>query len=59
MEGARLTANLSQLAGAATEEWINTWDGRRAPVEVSASVMRLTKTEAFGKAPPVSLVRRK
>lgn len=58
VEGARLTANLSQLAGAATAEWINTWDGRQVPVKVDASVMKLTKPEVFGKAPAVLVVRR-
>jgi len=59
VEGARLTANLSQLAGESTAEWINTWDGKRASANVHAEVMKLTKPEAFGKAPAVLLVWRK
>lgn len=59
VEDTRLTANLRQLAGAASAEWINTWDGTRVPLLVRAEVMRLTKPEAFGKAPAMLVVRKK
>jgi hypothetical protein len=58
VEGSRLTANLSQLAGAARAEWIDTWTGAREPVKVSAGILRLTKPESFGKAPAVLVVRK-
>ena len=59
VEGAKLTANLSQLAGAATAEWINTWDGTRQTETVRADVLRLDKPKVFGKAPAVLIVRKK
>lgn len=59
VEGARLTANLSQLAGNADAEWINTWDGTRVKAAVRNEVVRLAKPEAFGKAPAVLIVRRR
>ncbi len=59
VEGSKLTANLMQLNGPAAAEWINTWDGKRVPATVRAEVVRLTKPEAFGKAPAVLVVRSK
>jgi len=59
VEGTKLTANLSQLAGEAAAEWVNTWDGKKVSLKVSPTVMRLTKPESFGKAPAVLLVRKK
>ena len=56
---AKLIANLAQLAGAATAEWINTRNETRVTVAVQAEVVRLTKPEYFGKAPAVLIVRKK
>jgi hypothetical protein len=58
VEGSRLTLNLTQLAGPASAEWINAWDGKREPAPVEPGILKLTKPAAFGDAPAVLVVRR-
>lgn len=60
VEGEKLTLNLTNLDGAGSVEWVDTWNGKRETAgEMPPGVQFLTKPAGFGKAPGVVIVRRK